>query len=107
MVPGSRAYFLHNIIHDWTDKEAASILENLAPAMKKGYSKLLICEIVLPKTGCPANSATLDVAMLALLSSGERTEGRWNDLLTSTGYKVVKWWADPAGGETVIEAELA
>ncbi|KAH8879778.1 putative O-methyltransferase [Thozetella sp. PMI_491] len=106
-VKGSRAYFLHAVFHDWEDSKALEILRNLAPAMKKGYSKLLICDVVLPPVGATPTQACMDVGMMAFISGKERTEAAWNAILTESGFKVVKWWPDPRGYETLIEAELA
>ena len=46
-VLGAAVYFMHLVLHDWPDEEARKILENLKPAMKPGYSRLLINDIVL------------------------------------------------------------
>ncbi|KAI0126660.1 O-methyltransferase-domain-containing protein [Xylariales sp. AK1849] len=61
-VKGSRAYFFHAVFHDWPDEEAVQILQNITPAMKKGYSRLLICDITLPPVGATATQAAIDVA---------------------------------------------
>ncbi|KAH8880853.1 putative O-methyltransferase [Thozetella sp. PMI_491] len=106
-VIGSRAYFFHAVFHDWDNKESLEILQNLASAMKKGYSKLLICDIVLPPTGASVLQAAMDMQMLGLVSAGERTEAAWKELLENSGFKVVKLWPDGRGYEMVIEAELA
>lgn len=45
-IVASRAYMLHYVLHDWPDDVALKILENLKPAMKKDYSRLLIIEFV-------------------------------------------------------------
>ncbi|OKO99642.1 Demethylsterigmatocystin 6-O-methyltransferase [Penicillium subrubescens] len=50
-VKGSRAYFMHAVLHDWPDDKARLLLENTKDAMVKGYSKLLVYDIVLPPTG--------------------------------------------------------
>ncbi|KAF3930355.1 O-demethylpuromycin-O-methyltransferase [Dactylellina cionopaga] len=104
---GSRAYLYKLIIHDWPDNEAMQILQNLRPAMKKGYSKLLICEVVLPAKGASLEQAMQDVLMMACIASFDRTEAAWRALLAQTGYKVVQLWEDKRGLNTVIEAELA
>ena len=95
------------MFHDWSDKEAIQILENLAPAMKRGYSRLLICDVALPAKGASGIQAGMDVAMMALISAGERTRAMWEGLLTKTGFKIIKWWDDPTKYESLIEAELA
>ncbi|KAI1387644.1 putative O-methyltransferase [Hypoxylon trugodes] len=106
-VHGSRAYFFHGIFHDWPDATAIQILRNLIPAMKKGYSKLLICDVVLPPTGTNIYQATMDINMMAHLSAYERSESRWRKLITEAGFNVIKIWMDARRYEGVIEAELA
>ncbi len=49
----------------------------------------------------------MDVGMMVFLSGKERTKANWTNLLMQAGLKVVKWWPDPRGYETLIEAELA
>jgi len=50
-VAGARAYLLHSIIHDWNDDVAADIIKAIVPAMERGYSKLLVHEVVFPNHG--------------------------------------------------------
>lgn len=47
-VMGARTYYLHSVLHDWGDDDCVKILEQLKPAMKPGYSSLLINEIIMP-----------------------------------------------------------
>ena len=75
--------------------------------MVKGYSKLLIYDVVLPPTGASSNQATMDVEMMSILSASERTQGTWIKLLTDAGLKIVNFWPDPQQYEMVIEAEIA
>ncbi|KAI1763361.1 putative O-methyltransferase [Hypoxylon sp. FL1150] len=106
-IHGSRAYFFHAVFHDWSDEVAIKILRNVVPAMKKGYSKLLICDIVIPPTGASITQAMMDVNMMALLSAHERTEAMWRRLINEAGFDKIKIWKDPRDFEAVIEAELA
>ncbi|KAH8658471.1 putative O-methyltransferase [Xylariales sp. PMI_506] len=107
LVIGSRAYLFHAIIHDYENEKALQILKSLAPAMKRGYSKLLICDISIPPTGATFTQTTMDMAILLMLAAYERTQSQWERLLTDAGFKIVKLWPDPRGYETLIEAELA
>ncbi|KAI0189065.1 putative O-methyltransferase [Astrocystis sublimbata] len=106
-VKGARSYYLHCVIHDWSEDRARLILENTVNAMKKGYSKLLINEIVMPRTGASLTQTAMDTQLMALCSSYERTEPMWTSLLQAAGLKIVKIWPDGRGHESVIEAELA
>jgi hypothetical protein len=104
---GARAYFMHAVFHDWPDAEATTILTHTRDAMTKGYSKLFIYDIVIPATGASISQTTMDVQMMSLLSSAERTKSQWENLLTGAGFKIVKFWPDPQQYEMLIEAEVA
>ncbi|KAG5660389.1 hypothetical protein KAF25_002995 [Fusarium avenaceum] len=106
-VRGSRAYFMHAILHDWPNAEAIQILTHTKNAMTKGYSKLFIYDIVVPPTGASISQTTMDVQMMSLLSASERTKRQWEDLLSSAGFRIVKFWPDPQEYEMLIEAEIA
>ncbi|KAF5241629.1 hypothetical protein FAUST_3703 [Fusarium austroamericanum] len=103
----SRVYFMHAVFHDWPDAEATQILHHTKNAMTKGYSKLFIYDIVLPPKGASISQATMDVQMMSLLSSSERTKSQWENLLHGAGFHIVKFWSDPQQYEMLIEAEIA
>lgn len=75
--------------------------------MKKGYSKLLVCDISIPPTGATFTQTTMDMAILLNLAASERTQGQWEKLLNDSGFRITQLWRDPRGFETLIEAELA
>jgi hypothetical protein len=87
---GARAYYLRSIFHDWPDDACRNILRNLKPAMKVGYSKLVINDWILPEQGAGLYPALLDINMLALFSSMERTTSQFRELLESEGYEIVQ-----------------
>jgi hypothetical protein len=73
-------------------------------AMKPGYSKLLINENVIPNTGAHWEATGLDMMMLTLFSSEERTTAAWYDLIErKAGLKIAKIWDAGNGVESVIE----
>lgn len=104
---GARAYYLHNILHDWPNDKATLILENIVKAMTPGYSKVLLHEIVVATNNAHSQTTTSDLTMMMAFSAVERTEQMWIDLLATAGLKTVKIWGSPAAMESVIEAELA
>lgn len=106
-VKGSRAYFMHAVLHDWPDHKAKELLVNTKDAMVKDYSKLFIYDIVLRPIGASISQTTMDVEMMSLLSASERTQASWEKLLTESGLKIVNFWPDPKEYEMVIEAEVA
>ena len=104
---GSRAYFLHAVPHDWPDADCVRIFGHIRAAMRPGYSKLLIYEIVLPARGATSLMTTLDLQLMNLVSGLERTEAHWSRLLGEAGFKIVEIFRHPRAVESVIEAELA
>jgi len=107
-VKGARAYFLHNILHDWPDDKSAEILRNVAKGMEKGYSRLLLNENVIPAKGAHPDATTLDMIMMMVISSTERTEEHWRKLIARVPEsKLVKIWTLPEAVESVLELELA
>ncbi|KAM0261377.1 hypothetical protein ACHAQJ_002228 [Trichoderma viride] len=104
-IKGSRAYYFHSVLHDWSDKTVVDILKHVAAVMKPGYSKVLINDIVLPAMGASCYQTALDCFMLQL-SGKERTEAVWEKVINEAGMKVVKIWPDGRGYESLIEAEL-
>lgn len=103
---GARAYFFHAVSHDWPDEDCARIFENVKGAMRRGYSKLLIYEIVPPARGAMSLMTSLDLQMMNVLSALERTEERWKSLLEGCGLRIAGISRHPMAVESVIEAEL-
>ena len=104
---GARIYFLHSVLHDWPDADCRRILQHLVAVMKKGYSKVLINENVVPDVGASWQITSLDWFMMGLAQSRERTESQWRDLLMSAGLKIVGIWKKEAYSESLIEAVIA
>ncbi|UPL02377.1 hypothetical protein LCI18_013311 [Fusarium solani-melongenae] len=106
-VKGARAYYMHSCLHDWPDDVCISILARVAEAMKPGYSKLLINENVIPPKGAYWETTALDMVMMTLFCSMERTEADWYNLIENlAGLKIVKIWSGGKGVESVLECEL-
>ncbi|OHW96427.1 sterigmatocystin 8-o-methyltransferase [Colletotrichum incanum] len=106
-IKGARAYYMHSVLHDWTDDVCKSILSRVTAAMKPGYSKLLVNENVLPPTGANWQTTALDMMMMTFFSSRERTEEQWRRLLEPASLKIIKIWSKGEGVESLIECELA
>lgn len=103
---GARAYFFHAVPHDWPDADVLRMLANVKNAMKEGYSRLLIYEVVLPARGATSLMTTLDLQLMSCVSGLERTEQHWNDLLKEAGFRIIAISRHPRAVESVIEAEL-
>lgn len=105
-IRGARAYFFHAVPHDWPDADCVRIFEQIKSAMKTGYSKLIIYEVVLPAQGATSLMTTLDLELMNCVSGLERTEEKWRALLAHVGFRVVNISGHPRAVESVIEAEL-
>jgi hypothetical protein len=105
-VKAARAYSLHSILHDWGDDEGVRILENLKPALKPGYSRVLLNEIVVSEEAPNIAATSMDMMMLAHFAVRERTEAQWRAILAKAGLKVIKIYTYPGVAESLIEAEL-
>ncbi|PYH88653.1 putative O-methyltransferase [Aspergillus ellipticus CBS 707.79] len=106
-VQAARAYSLHSVLHDWGDEDGVRILENLAPALKREYSRVLLNEIVVSEEKPTLAATSMDMMMLAHFAVRERTEAEWRAMLAKAGLKVVNIYTYPGVAESLIEAELA
>lgn len=103
---GARAYHMHSVLHDWDDASCLAILQNIISAMEKGYSKILINELVVPDQGASWSVTSMDWLMLALGAVKERTEKDWRIMIEQAGLKITGMWTKEQGSESLIECEL-
>jgi fumagillin biosynthesis methyltransferase len=96
---------MRRVLHDFPDSKCCEILLNQKHAMKKGWSKLLVCETVLPDVGCSGFDSLADISRTTF-SSMQRSEKQWTALLASVGLRIVKIWPAKGGPFSVIEAEI-
>jgi hypothetical protein len=95
------------VLHDWPDDICQKILARIIDAMKRGYSKLLIHESVVPPTNASWETTARDIIMLTLFCSQERNEADWRNLLEAkAGLKISKIWKLDMPDECLIECEL-
>lgn len=45
---GARAYYIRQCLHNWPTDQCLTILTELRKAMKRGYSKLFVHELIVP-----------------------------------------------------------
>jgi O-methyltransferase domain/Dimerisation domain len=83
------AYLLSHIIHDWSDAQCLTILDNCRGAMTPN-SRVLIIEMVLPAGDTPHPGKMFDMVMLALPGGQERTEPEYSDLLRKAGFRLTQ-----------------
>lgn len=91
-VAGADVYLLRYILHDWPDEDAVRILRGITPCMKP-TSRLIISEIVCdpPTTLSPMRERqvrTMDLIMMTLYNSLERTLEQWEALIKKADPKL-------------------
>ncbi|RAL04867.1 S-adenosyl-L-methionine-dependent methyltransferase [Aspergillus ibericus CBS 121593] len=96
-VHGAKAYYLRTVLHDWPDQQALQVLGRIHEAMAED-SVLLVNENTLPEQAAPAGSVAVDILMMELYASLERTEKQWIDLLQRAHFTVVKVWRAESQG---------
>ncbi|CAD6590643.1 MAG: hypothetical protein ASARMPREDX12_004609 [Alectoria sarmentosa] len=105
-VKGAHAYYFRSIFHDWPDKQCRAILQQTCTAMAKGFSKILINEMVVPLQGGDLFALQSDINMMSVAAGMERTEKQWHELLNSVGLEIVRIWTKDSDSESIIEAML-
>jgi SAM-dependent methyltransferase len=100
-LPPADAYLLSQILHDWDDRQAATILRNCKRSLQPD-GRLLILDSVLAAGPTPDPRKLFDLHMLVLLGGKERTETEWTDLLSSEGFSLHEISA--AGPSDLLEA---
>ncbi|EPS37811.1 hypothetical protein H072_8449 [Dactylellina haptotyla CBS 200.50] len=105
-IKGAKAYFLKMVLHDWPDDSCKEILLNIKPALEKGYSKILINEIVVLDRNAQWYETSVDILMMAVHAAAERREKQWRALIESAGLRVSKIWECGSEPEKLIEVEL-
>ena len=83
---GPDCYMMVRVIHDWPDEEAATILQNCRRAMGSRGTLILVENILDEKS--PPMQAMMDMLMLVLVGSMERTEQEFRTLLREGGFVV-------------------
>ncbi|KAG6896298.1 hypothetical protein C0992_009251 [Termitomyces sp. T32_za158] len=123
-IPGCDIYYLKSITHNWPDKECIRILRNIRAVLKPG-ARVLLHDYVIqhanhtdssplreaPKPMLPNYGAgrirpyNLDLAMLVLFNSKQRTLEEFIDIAGKAGLEFVKLW--PTGEMGVVELRSA
>src|SRR5262249_7095907 len=100
-LPRADCYLLSNIIHDWSDEDALSILNGVHMAADPS-STLLLFEFVVPDDASDFQASDIDVFMLGLVSGRERTLAEYRTLLRRSGWEIQR--TVPTAVHTIIEA---
>lgn len=104
-LPRCDAYLLMEIIHDWDDAEAVSILRAVRAAAPP-HATLLLIETLVPDDPGPDWSKMLDIHMLALLGGRQRTRREYATLLKRAGF-LLQREIDTGAGIAILEVTTA
>ncbi|RPA91906.1 S-adenosyl-L-methionine-dependent methyltransferase [Choiromyces venosus 120613-1] len=104
-------YYLRHILHDNPDPACRDILSHIVNVMDSS-SRILIDESIVDERMGPDGdkfAVIMDLQMLVMCNSKERTEAQWAALLKSTDERLVveKVWRGKRGGTGIVEARLA
>lgn len=82
---GGDVYMMGNIIHDWSDEDAAKILSNCAAVLNEGGRVALVEQLVPPRNTADLALA-IDLEMLVMTEGGyQRTLEEFNSLFRRAG----------------------
>lgn len=84
---GADLYMLCQVLHDWDDARAVSILSNCRRAMSID-GRLLLIEMIVPENGAASFSKLLDLNMLVMTGGRERTKDEFSRLLDAAGLRI-------------------
>ncbi len=95
---GADLYVMKSFINNWEDAAAVTVLNNCRRAMT-GSARLVIIEPVLLPVNEPDPAKMMDLQLMVLQKSGERSQEELESLLTQAGFDVL--------GMTRSESEFA
>lgn len=76
--------------------------------MKKGYSKILINDYIVPDQGAHWQQTSLDWQLMVSMGARHRTEQEMRKMLAGVEeFKIAGIWRTPTGIDSLIELELA
>ncbi|MBB2769681.1 MULTISPECIES: methyltransferase [Mycolicibacterium] len=86
---GADAYVAKNVIHDWPDADALTILRNIRSAAGTGAT-LLLAEFVIPDHHRAFIGNWTDMEMLMATAARERTEAEYRKLYQQAGFRLTR-----------------
>jgi hypothetical protein len=101
-LPVCDAYLVMEVIHDWGDAEAISILKSIRRSAPS-HAKLLVIEEIVPDDPGPAWSKMLDIHMLTLIGGKQRKRGEYEALFDAAGFSF-KREIDTGAGISILES---
>jgi hypothetical protein len=106
-LPAADAYVVAQVLHNWDDDRAATILRGLRRAAPPD-ARAFVLTLVLPEGGEDHPARTADLGMMALFGGGrERTEGELRSLLAAAGWRVAAVTPTKVAAVIVATADAA
>ncbi len=97
---GAEVYTLKDILHDWDDERALTILRTIRAAIPPA-GRLLVVERALPPGDEPAPGKLVDVTMLLVTGGRERTRSQYGALLAQAGFDLASVAPTSAGTDVL------
>jgi hypothetical protein len=85
-LPSADLYLLKHVLHDWDDETCVTILRNVRAGMDGG-ARVLIIEMVIPDQPGAGPATWMDLSMMVVLGSRERTAAEYQALLARAELK--------------------
>jgi len=104
-LPSADAYLLMDLIHDWSNEDAARILAAVRAAAPPN-ARVLIIETLVPEVAGPHFGKTVDIIMLAVTGGRERTRAQFAALLAAAGLRLDRVLATRSE-YSIVEAVVA
>jgi hypothetical protein len=101
-LPVCDAYLVMEVIHDWSDAEAVSILKAVRRAAPR-HATLLVIEAMIRDDPGPDWSKMLDIHMLALIGGKQRTRPEYEALFRAAGFSFQRE-IETGTGVSILEA---
>lgn len=101
-VPVADLYLLKQILHDWHDDECRRILGQIRAAIAP-EGRVAVIDHLLSDVPAPGESQGTDIAMMLWDTGRERKRHEMEALLASSGFRVDRITANPAG-HSVVDA---
>ncbi len=87
---GADTYLLKNVLHNWSDADARTILATCRRAMTHPGARLLVLEAVLPEAAIAQGVKTSDLHRLVIDGGRERTETEYRALSSASGLRCAR-----------------
>ncbi|KAL4983290.1 O-methyltransferase-domain-containing protein [Aspergillus falconensis] len=104
-VAGAQIYLIRRCLHNWPEESVIRILKNIAPAMDRTNSRLLIEEIIVPESNSGIEEGWMDMIMMTL-GAKQRTLEEWRGVLGTAGMEVVRVYRVDGICHGLIEARV-